>query len=105
MTTHKPETTDQKLDYLISQIEKIDSLEKRLEEVRVDTNTIKHEAFKTSLTLTNLERKTDIIKIDVEDAKREISDINENVKHLLHNSVTHKEYEALEERVTTLEQS
>lgn len=106
---------------------------KRVEEATVDIHSMKRDLKFVNLSLGQVERNTEVMKVDIERLKNEMGDVRadigglktdiatmkkgikeikkdtegliETTGHILKEAVTHDEHKALSQRVTALEQS
>lgn len=100
MKNKKLLTDTSKLNYIIERIEKLDD---KVDEVRVQTNDTSLKLTKVDTRIQSLETKVGAMHIDVEGVKGDTEEILKQIKYILENGVTQEELQNLEQRVTTLE--
>lgn len=83
----------------------IKTIQKRLEEVRVDTSKLIIDTKLMKMKIANFETTLEIIQIDVSKMKEDLDGMIDNVKEILQEMITQKEFERLEKRVENLEQN
>ena len=101
-------------------------LSKRMEEATIDIHSMKRDLKFVNLSLGQVERNTEVMKVDIERLKNEVGEMKidmgtmkkdikevkkntegliETTGHILKEAVTHDEHNDLSQRVSALEQS
>ena len=80
----------------------MDNLQKRTEEIRVDTNSINIDVKMLRMKMSSLETNIGVIKIDIEKLKENVEDLILQNAEIVSKMVTQEEHQDLEQRVKLL---